>query len=165
MYQSCVARAHPLTVTHLRTKPLAAKLYVAWGAEGDKESMTRTHAVAHTTRGGLGTTRVSKRESAGEASSPGEDAQSPVERPAKSSVPLVDGRRPGPGKISMLHGTEVEAVLAVFAESARAHRENARTGIEAKVATGMSEARSHVRVPGCPLQKKGTGARGKPGED
>jgi hypothetical protein len=47
----------------------------------------------------------------------------------------------------MLHGSGVEAVLAVFAESARAHRENARTGIEARIATGMSEARSHVRVP------------------
>jgi hypothetical protein len=64
----------------------------------------------------------------------------------KSSASLVEGRRPGPGKASSRHGGEVEAVSAVFTESARRAPRKCAHRYRVGIATGASEARLRVHV-------------------
>jgi hypothetical protein len=67
---------------------------------------------------------------------------------SKSSVFPIDRRRLGPGKITTCHDGVVEAVLAALAESVKtnAHREKSAHRYRARVATGVSKARSPWRV-------------------
>lgn len=76
---------------------------------------------------------------------------------ARATHPLLKRRRPGPGKVMLLHGSRMEAVLASLAESAekRAPQESAGW-YRARFATGASEARSRDCVGQEVFLAKGT---------
>lgn len=74
-------RVRPLVGARPRTKPSTAKLRVAEGAGGDEEPREPRRGVRNTSRGGPGTTRVSRRAWRRGATSLGAEARSPVETP------------------------------------------------------------------------------------
>jgi hypothetical protein len=114
---------------------------VPWGAGGDEEPKNPNGRWLQPPRG-----RASRKPQGairgGNLGTKG--AQSPAERSEQEQRIPYRLKAPRAGKITTCHDGVVEAVLAALAESVKtnAHREKARTGIEARVATGVSEVRS-----------------------
>lgn len=75
----------------------------------------------------------------------GSGAPSPLERAEQEQRTSCRTKASRAGESAPFHDGEAEAVLAVFAEPVSAHRETARPGIQAKLATEASEARSFGR--------------------
>jgi len=100
----------------LRTKPPAAKLRVARGAEGDEESMKESQGAATPGETAPGITWGHQGQTFGGESGGWMRDRRPRGR-KKSSASLVEGRRSGLGKTSLRHGGEVEAVSAGLGES------------------------------------------------
>jgi len=102
--------------------------------------------VRNTTRGGLGTTRVSRRQKRRGASSPGSGAQSPVERPEEEQRISCRGKASWTGKSSDASrrrgGSGLGGLHRIGPRAPRkcAHR------YRVEIATGASEARSRVHV-------------------
>lgn len=109
--KSCEAASAPCGRAVLeRNPPLRS---YAWRRE-PKATWSRQpqRGVRNTTRGGLGPTRVTRRNCAEGPRARGRVRNHRSRGRNKSSASLVEGRRPGPGQVSSRHGGGVEAVSA-----------------------------------------------------
>jgi hypothetical protein len=102
----------------LRAKPPAAKLCVARGAADDMELITGASRCAYARSRMRCRPGENLRSARADRSAQGRVRDRRSRERRKSSAPLVDRRRPGPGKAEPFHDGAVEAVLASSSESA-----------------------------------------------
>lgn len=145
MYQSCVEVASLVA----RSSREVSRCEATRGERSRRRRRVEKpqRGVRNTTRGGLGPTRVSRCQKHRGASSPGTDAQSPVERPEEEQRISCRGKASWTGKSFVASRRRGGSGLGGFQLNRKsAHRENAQRRYRMGFATGASEARSRAHV-------------------
>ena len=145
MYQSCVVVTSLVACSSYE----ALRCEATRGGESRRRQRVETpqRGVRNTTRGGLGPTRVTRRQKRRGASSPGTGAQSPVERPEEEQRIPCRRKASWTGKGFVGSRRRGRSGLGGFHRVGRARTaKNAQRRHRVEFATGASEARSHGHV-------------------